>query len=208
MSRVSKREDMFYTLLQELSREIVKAAELYDKIISEYPVSEQDVKVMKDIEVECDEMVDNILQQLYESFITPFDREDIFELVQRMDNVVDNMEHIVRRFTLYHVSSSRPESVELAHITLEATRQLEDLFVHLPAFKKDKTVMDDVRSVHHIEDRGDDVYHDALARLFDETDSTPTHLLKWKSIFDRMEDTIDECKYIATIVSNVVLKNA
>ncbi|MDD5799693.1 MAG: DUF47 family protein [Coriobacteriales bacterium] len=208
MSRVSKKEDMFYRMLSEQSQKLVEASDVYVDIIQNYPDSAGSIPQMKRIETEADTLVHDILVKLYESFITPFDREDIYNLTQHMDDVVDNEEHIVRRLSLYHVKNMAPEATELAVLTQQATQELKVLFDHLPYFKKDSAVMEQVQKVHTIEDRGDDVYHDAIGRLYDEKDATPTHLLKWNTLFNRMEDTLDACKAVSSIVSNVVLKNA
>ncbi|MGN0286470.1 MAG: DUF47 domain-containing protein [Atopobiaceae bacterium] len=208
MSRVSKKEDMFYRMLSEQSQKLVEASDVYVDIIQNYPDSAGNIPQMKRIETEADTLVHDILVKLYESFITPFDREDIYNLTQHMDDVVDNEEHIVRRLSLYHVKNMAPEATELAVLTQQATQELKVLFDHLPNFKKDRAVMEQVQKVHTIEDRGDDVYHDAIGRLYDEKDATPTHLLKWNTLFNRMEDTLDACKAVSSIVSNVVLKNA
>lgn len=208
MSRVSKKEDLFYRLLQEFSQKVVEAGDIYYEIIEGYPESVARIPEMKQVEVECDEKMKNLLVELYKSFITPFDREDIAALVNRLDDVVDDMEHIVRRFDLYHVSAERPEALELAQCARDATKELKVMFDVFPTFKKDSAVMEQVKKVHDIEDKADDIYHAAIARLYDETDSTATHLLKWNTLFNRMEDCVDSCKAVATIASNVVLKNA
>lgn len=208
MSRVSKKEDMFYGMFSDLAKQIVRASETYVDIIENYPESQGRIPEMKRIETESDEKVHNLLVQLYESFITPFDREDIFTLTEHMDDIIDDEEHIVRRLSLYHVNKVAPEAKELAILTLEAARELDVLFQHFSDFKHDRVVMEEVEKVRKIEDRGDDVYHEALGRLYDEHKATATHLLKWNTLFNRMEDTVDACKAVSSIVGNVVLKNA
>lgn len=208
MSRVSKKEDLFYELFSQLADKLVEASEAYADIVQNYPDSAGRIPEMKRLETESDAQVHELLAKLYESFITPFDREDIFNLTQHMDDVVDNEEHIVRRLSLYHVKTMAPEASELALLTRDAACELKVLFDHFPNFKKDAAVMQQVEKVHKIEDRGDDVYHEAIGRLYDERDASATHLLKWNTLFNRMEDTLDACKAVSSIVSNVVLKNA
>lgn len=208
MSRVSKKEDMFYSMFKELANKIVEASETYVDIVENYPASQGRIPEMKRIETESDDMVHNLLVKLYESFITPFDREDIFSLTEHMDDIIDDEEHIVRRLSLYHVNTMAPEAKVLAGLTLDAAKELQVLFEHLPNFKRDKVVMEQVEKVRKIEDRGDDVYHEAIGLLYDDHDATPTHLLKWNTLFNRMEDTLDGCKAVSSIVGNIVLKNA
>lgn len=208
MSRVSKKEDLFYRLLQDFSQKVADAGDIYYQIIEGYPESVSRIPEMKQIEVECDDKMKNLLVELYKSFITPFDREDIAALVNQLDDVVDDMEHIVRRFDLYHVSAERPEALELAACARDATKELKVMFDVFPTFKKDSGVIKQTKKIHDIEDKADDVYHAAIGRLYNETDATATHLLKWNTLFNRMEDCVDACKGVATIAGNVVLKNA
>ncbi len=208
MSRVGKKEDLFYGLLLDLSKQIQKTGVLYQKLFDEYPDSIPHIPEAKRLETDCDKMVGELLAQLYESFITPFDREDLNALALKMDDIVDDMENIARRLQIYHVGTMRPEAVELAHLARQATDELVALFECFPRFKKDPELMDHVHQIHLIEDHGDDVYHSAIARLYEENEAPATHLLKWNTIFNRMEDTIDAIKDVASIVSSVVLKNA
>lgn len=208
MSRVRKKEDLFYSLLEDLCAELDRSGDAYLDIFESYPDGIEKIRTMKDIETGCDEMVHNLLTKLYESFITPFDREDINELALKMDDVVDDMENISRRLEIFHVGSMRPEAVELARLANQGTTELREMFAHLPNFKKNPVVMEQAHKIHKIEDQADGVYHDAIARLYNENEAPATHLLKWNTIFNRMEDTVDDIKLVSTIVSNVVLKNA
>jgi predicted phosphate transport protein (TIGR00153 family) len=208
MSRVSKKEDIFYTFLKQESKSVVGASRLYQQIFEDYPASVGTIPEMKRLETENDHLVHDLLTQLNESFITPFDREDISALALKMDDIVDGMESVTRRLVLFHVGTMRPEAVEMAHLTNDAVRELDVMFEHLPDFKKDPVVMEQTRKVHDIEDQADDVYHGALARLYEEVSAPPVHIMKWSTLFDLMENTLDKCKHVSTIVSSVVLKNA
>ena len=208
MSRVRKKEDLFYSLLEDLCDELDRSGEAYLDIFESYPDGIEKIHTMKNIETGCDDKVHTLLTKLYESFITPFDREDINELALKMDDVVDDMENISRRLEIFHVGSMRPEAVELARLTDQGTTELRKMFAHLSNFKRDPVVMEQTHRIHEIEDQADDVYHDAIARLYNENDAPATHLLKWNTIFNHMEDTIDAIKLVSTIVSDVVLKNA
>ena len=223
MSRVRKKEDLFYSLLEDLCAELDRSGEAYLDIFESYPDGIEKIRTMKDIETGCDDKVHALLTKLYESFITPFDREDINELALKMDDVVDDMENISRRLEIFHVGSMRPEAVELARLANQGTTELRKMFAHLPNFKKDSVVIEQAHKIHEIEDQTSNdntnlmvvevarrifgVEH-AIARLYNENEAPATHLLKWNTIFNRMEDTVDDIKLVSTIVSNVVLKNA
>lgn len=208
MSRVSKKEDQFYVLFQELADKMVVAADCYYDIVSTYPKHANRITEMKDYEIDCDREISKIFDLLNNSFVTPFDREDISALILKMDDVVDDMENVSRRYELFHMNATYPEAEQMAALGRDAVHDIQVLFQHFSNFRKDKEVQKQAGMIHDIEDQGDHVYHSALAKLFDEENVTATHLLKWDTIFGKMEDILDDCKTVATLVANVVLKNA
>lgn len=207
MSRVKRKEDVFYRLFREYAEKIATTAELYLRIFTEYPSSKSLIGNMKGYENVCDEQAKRIFIELGNSFITPFDREDISALTKRMDDVVDYMEAASSRLDLFAVEEMRPEAVRLAEITVQAIGELAKIMDRLSDFKKDQTVMELALGVDVIEDEGDAVYKTALADLFRE-DVATLEIMKWSRILDRMELAIDACEHACDIVQGVVMKNA
>ena len=142
-----------------------------------------------------------------ESFITPFDREDINELVHAMDEVPDLMEDVSARFLLFRVTEMRPEAKEVAAITVQATNKLQELFEHLPQYRNDQTVLDCIVEIKRLEDEGDVSYRQGLARLF-EPGADPIETQKWKALLDGMEGVLDAVCEVANVVQGVLMKNA
>ena len=208
MSRVKRREDVFYRLFREYGEKLVATGEVYKKIFSEeYPSNRLLIRSMKDYENVCDDQAKKIFMELSNSFITPFDREDISVLAKRMDDVVDYMEAASSRLDLFGVEDMRPEAIKLADITVQAIGELAKIMDRLSNFKKDKTVMELALGVDAIEDEGDAVYKMALADLFRE--GVPTlEIMKWSRVLDRMELALNACEHACDIVQGVVMKNA
>jgi predicted phosphate transport protein (TIGR00153 family) len=208
MSRVKRKEDVFYRLFREYGEKIVTTAEVYKKIFSDdYPATRPLIRSMKDYENVCDDQAKKIFMELSNSFITPFDREDISVLAKRMDDVVDYMEAAASRMDLFAVTEMRPEAVRLAEITVRAVDELSKIMDRLSNFKKDPTVMELALGVDVIEDEGDAVYKTALADLFRE-DVPTLEIMKWSRVFDRMELALNACEHACDIVQGVVMKNA
>lgn len=207
MSRVKRKEDVFYRLFREYAEKIATASELYMRIFREYPTSKALISGMKDYENICDEQAKKIFIELGNSFITPFDREDIGALVKRMDDVVDYMEAAASRLDLFAVERMRPEAVKLAEITVQAVAELHKIMDRMSNFKKDSSVMELALGVDVIEDEGDAVYKTALADLFRE-DVPTLEIMKWSRVLDRMELALDACEHACDIVQGVVMKNA
>lgn len=208
MSRVKRKEDVFYRLFREYGEKLVATGEVYKRIFSdEYPVPATLIHSMKDYESICDDQAKKIFMELSNSFITPFDREDISVLTKRMDDVVDYMEAAASRMELFDVQKMRPEAVRLAEITVQAIGELAKIMDRLSNFKKDPTVMELALGVDVIEDEGDVVYKNALADLFRE-DVPTLEIMKWSRVLDRMELALDACEHACDIVQGVVMKNA
>ncbi|MEE0027902.1 MAG: DUF47 family protein [Atopobiaceae bacterium] len=208
MNRVKRKEDVFYRLFREYGEKIVTTAEVYKKIFSDdYPATRPLIRSMKDYENVCDDQAKKIFMELSNSFITPFDREDISVLAKRMDDVVDYMEAAASRMDLFAVTEMRPEAVRLAEITVRAVDELSKIMDRLSNFKKDPTVMELALGVDVIEDEGDAVYKTALADLFRE-DVPTLEIMKWSRVFDRMELALNACEHACDIVQGVVMKNA
>lgn len=208
MSRVKRKEDVFYRLFREYAEKIMAVAEVYKKIFSnDYPATRTLIHSMKDYENVCDDQAKKIFMELSNSFITPFDREDINVLTKRMDDIVDYMEAAASRMDLFAVTNMRPEAVKLAEVTVQAVGELVKIMDRLSNFKKDGTVMELALGVDVIEDEGDAIYKTALADLFRE-DVPTLEIMKWSRVLDRMELAINACEHACDIVQGVVMKNA
>ena len=123
-----------------------------------------------------------------------------------MDNIVDGLENVSARFKLYDIDAMRPEAVEMAKLILEATRHLDSALAKFSDFKKDASILKHTKATNDVEDQGDLVYRDALATIFREHGQT-VDVIKWKSLMDKVEDTLDACKDVANAIQNVIVKN-
>ena len=206
MSRVKRKEDVFFQLFQEFSALTVSTAELFLEIVEDYPNSIDRIPEVKEFETKGDDQVTKIISTLNSSFITPFDREDISALALDMDNIVDGIENVAARFKLYDIDAMRPEAVEMAKLILEATRHLDSALAKFSDFKKDASILKHTKATNDVEDQGDLVYRDALATIFREHGQT-VDVIKWKSLMDKVEDTLDACKDVANAIQNVIVKN-
>ena len=207
MSRVRHIENQFFDKFIELAHEVASSAEVFHAIASDYPAQKYRIAEVKDYEVKCDAITRETLTLLENSFITPFDREDINHLVRELDHIADGMDNVSARFDLYDIDRMRPEAVQMAELILRASRELSDLFDHFENFKKDPTVREKMHTIGAIEDEGDTVSRQGLANLFRDT-TDAIEVIKWKSLIDTLENTVDSCKAVANVVRSVLVKNA
>jgi uncharacterized protein len=197
------REEKYFTLLSQLAAEVKRGGEIFEKIFQNYDNHTRYAEEIKAVEVTCDEMGAKIMQKLNSSFITPIDREDIFLLVTELDDVIDMITDLARRLDIYSVSGPRPESAEIAAVLCRATSELADVFA---LFEEQKSVGEHLRHINQLEKRGDALYSEAIRRLFKE-EKDPIEVIKWMSIFEELENSIDRCKDVAEALEAVVVKN-
>ena len=207
MSRVRHIENQFYDKFIELATEVAAASEVYSDIAHNWPAKKARIPEVKEYEVKCDAIMRETLTLLENSFITPFDREDINLLVRELDHIADGMDNVTARFDLYDIDDMRPEAVQMTDLTLQACTELRELFEHFENFKKDPVVREKMHTVGTIEDEGDTVSRHALANIFREHNDA-VDVIKWKSLIDTMEATVDSCKSVANVVRSVLMKNA
>lgn len=207
MSRVSRKEDQFYEMMLSLSKNVLAAVTLWDEITRNWPESKDRIPEVKAIEIRCDADENAILDELNTSFITPFDREDLNAIAHNLGEVGDLAEGTSARYDIFDVHVMIPEAAEMTGLVVDCMTEMVKLFEHFSDFKKDPTVRELAKKIGAIEDQGDIVYRNALGRIFNEPDN-PIHVLKWKSLLDPMERTLDYCKAVTNTVLAVIMKNA
>lgn len=207
MFGLKKKEDIFYTLFIDYARKIEIAGEKFLDLLQNYEDVEDKVEKIKTLETECDQYAHDILNKLNVAFITPFDREDIYNVTKQMDDIVDCIEEASNRFVVFDVKQIRPEALEIGNLILKCTQELVVLFEHLPDLKKNNLVKTQIIEVNRLENEGDVIYREALMKLFRE-DINPVELIKWKHILEQLENSLDSCENVANIIEGVAMKYA
>ncbi len=207
MALGKKKEDAFFVMFKDFSKALVVMAEKFGNIINDYCNIERTVADLKMAETECDVKTHNILEKLNESFITPFDREDIFTLTHQLDDIADLLEDIACKFVIFDVSQLRNDAVEMGNIIVDAVKQVQVLFEALPDAKKTDEAKAAVIEINRLENIGDAVFRRALTKLFKE-ESDAIVVIKWRELYDNLEDTLDACEHLADTVEGVMMKNA
>ena len=201
---LAPREREYFDLFEEAGANIARAGDLLDRLFVEWP---DQGSLMRDIvtcEQEGDRITHDIIQRLNSTFVTPIDREDIYALASALDDIVDFVEEVADFLALYRIEAPMEQAQQLAHILHEATRQIAQAVPRLRTFR-------DIRhftvEINRLENEGDRVVRQALASLF-ERGIDPMLVIRWKDIFERLEDAIDSCETTANILEGIVIKNA
>jgi predicted phosphate transport protein (TIGR00153 family) len=208
MSRLSAifapKEREFFNLFEEAGNNCVLAASLLERMLDVWPDHGELGRDVVVCEQEGDRITHDIIQRLNQTFVTPFDREDIYALISALDDVIDLIEETADTFVLYRIEAPTATAVEQAAIIVKQVELLHDALAHLKGFKGlDKYWIE----VHRLENEGDDIVRAAIAALFyDETD--PINLVRWKDVYGLLEDTIDKAEDVANIIERITIKHA
>jgi uncharacterized protein len=199
------KEEKFFVMFREMSHNIIVGAELLKDMLDNFddPVASQ--RKIKDIEHKGDTITHDIIRKLNKSFITPFDREDIYALASALDDILDLIDASAQRFVMYKVAKPTPESKELAFLILKACQTI-DKAVHVLGGKVEPVSALCIE-VNALENEADRVCREAIMRLF-ETEKDPIQLIKWKEIYETLETATDKAEDAANILESVVVKNA
>ncbi len=208
MARLSQlfapKEREFFDLFEEAGANIVRAAGLLEKLLEEWPEQGELAREVRDCEHEGDRITHDIIQRLNHTFVTPIDREDIYALASALDDIVDFIEEVSDFLGLYRIEATMDKAIEMGQILHEAARAVAGAIPRLRTFKD---IHHYTVEVNRLENDGDRVLREALASLF-ERGIDPMLVIRWKDIFERLEDAIDACETTANILEGIVIKNA
>lgn len=203
MFRLIPREEKYFGLLAQLAGRVREGGEVFARLFDDFSNRHAYAEEIKSIERECDELGAKITQRLNSSFITPIDREDIYLLVTELDDVIDMINDLARKFDIYGVAEPHKDAVEVAKILSRATVEIEGAFRML---ERHEGLGEHCHTIRQLEKQADALYNDEMRRLFrDEKD--PIEVVKWKSIYEELENSVDRCKDVAEALEAVVVKN-
>ena len=208
MSRLSQvlvpRDREFFDLFEEAGGNIVRGAELLEQMLREWPEHAGLAREILICEQEGDRITHDIIQRLNNTFVTPIDREDILELASKLDDIIDFTEEVADFLGLYKIEAPFEQAQKLASILLDSCRQVAQALSRLRGFKD---ISHYTVEINRLENDGDRVVREALAALFD-NGIDPMVVIRWKDIYERIEDAIDATEHVANILEGIVLKNS
>lgn len=201
------REENFFDLFHQMGVVLVECTRAFVDLLKQLPDSETGAKRIADLEHQGDEITHHTVERLHMTFITPFDREDIHELISRMDDVADYVHATAQRFQMYGILSVPKEVFELADICVRSAEQVQKGLVHLQHLKDPQELMKICVEIHRLENEGDQVLRAGVAKLFREENDVK-QLIKLKEVFELLEGVTDYCEDVANIFEGIVLEYA
>jgi predicted phosphate transport protein (TIGR00153 family) len=197
------RDEQFFDLFNKMADEINSAAVLLEEMLATDPPEQHKARLIKDAEHRCDALTHDTIQRLHRTFVTPLDREDLYALATSLDNVMDAIDHAAALIHLYQIQVVRPGARELAHTVSASASRLHSA---LEALAEKKPVQPHAVEINRLENEADRAYQQAIRVLF-ETETDPIVIIKWKELFDVLEQITDACEDVANVIEGVVVKH-
>ena len=200
------KEMKFFTLFNQQAENMCVAAKYFNELVSTGNFNEDTVAQMHRIEHEGDIISREVSVMLNKTFITPFDREDIYELSNNIDNVVDSINAITKRMGLYKLT--KPDAIlkQFAVIIDQSSLSIRDALKYFDNMKNVTRVQTYCSDVNRLENLGDQLRDKAIVELFEKS-TDPIHILKWKEIYETAENTIDLCDHVGKTIYSITVKN-
>ncbi|MGH9838531.1 MAG: DUF47 domain-containing protein [Blastocatellia bacterium] len=205
MFRLLPRDDKYFDLFNQLAAHITESAKLLQTLFSDFGNRAGYADKIKEIEHEADIITHDIIKKLNQTFITPFDREDIHALASGMDDIIDAIEYTSRRVILYRVEEPTGHTSKMTGVLVRIVAKLEEGVNALE--KNGQGVLQACSGIHALENEGDAYHHEAVDDLFSNETNAVT-IIKMKELYAKMERTIDKCEDVSNTLESIVLKNA
>jgi predicted phosphate transport protein (TIGR00153 family) len=202
--RLIPREERFYDDFTAMAQQIRHGAELLDQMLQPDRPLWDKADEIKEIEHKCDFLTHEIIQRLNRTFVTPLDREDIHTLARSLDDVMDAIDASATILRLYQIDAVRPGARELAHLVRQSAEQIVPA---MQALEGRKGVAEHAVEINRLENEADRAHQAAVRSLFKE-EKDAIAIIKWKEIFDFLEQATDRCEDVANVLEGVVVKHA
>lgn len=204
----NKKQDEFFIMLLESAEIVNEAAVELKNNLKCLDTTEEWIKKISDLENRGDELVRTLVKELNDAFITPIDREDIYEIVNEMDNILDLTNSLVHRFIMFDIRESTEELESVCNILVQSTQELVSLMKELMIHGcGSKEINEKIINISKMESEADKIFRITVQKLF-KCEKNPIEIMAWKEIYQILENVVDNCEKVANIVERVVIKNA
>jgi predicted phosphate transport protein (TIGR00153 family) len=202
--RLLPREDEYFTLFSQIGVKIGEAADLLLEMMkSDHSQFEMYTKRIKNVEHACDDLTHAITLKLNKSFITPFDREDIYTLSVALDDIVDYIDAASRAILMYDIREATEHARRFAVVIQSLSFEIKAL---VDSLSKPHNITTHLVEIHKLENEADDIYFQAVGGLF-HNETEPLTLIKWKELYELLENATDRCESVANIIESIILKH-
>lgn len=205
MARISlvPQNREFFRLLERASDNAVVIARQLVRLLDEFPSDGGVLREIKELEHEGDRLTRELVDLLNRTFVTPFDRDDLYRLAGALDDVCDHVDEAAGNIAGFGVEEVRPKAKEQAQVILRSAEKLHEAVERLEGFKDASSQLHALRD---LEDEGDRLNRDAVSELFSSSDD-PIDVIRWKDIHEQLEEAVDACENAADVLEAILVKN-
>jgi len=205
--RLLPHDASFFAHFEHQGKKTVEGCRAFLEMIEQPGNMETRAERVKQIEHECDEITHAVVEALHKTFITPIDRNDIYTLITKMDDIMDFVEAAADRLALYEVQTMTKEVGDLARCLVQSAEHVLGAVSSIRDLGKPNGILQHCIEINRLENVADGILRSALARLFRE-EKDPIAVIKWKEIYETLETATDRCEDVANIIEGVVLENS
>jgi uncharacterized protein len=205
--RLLPRETSFFDHFEQLGAKTVEGCRAFLELVEDPSKMAAKAKQIKAIEEECDSITHRVVENLHKTFITPIDRNDIYRLVTKIDDVMDYVEAASERLALYEIRTTTKEVADLGRVLLASTERMLEAIAGLRNLKNPQVILEKCVEINRLENEADALLRGTLAKLFKEEKDAVT-IIKWKEIYELLEIATDRCEDVANIIEGVVLEHS
>jgi len=206
------KDKAFYELFDKAAENTSNAAnclhDFFIKFGNKSACFEDEARRIKDLEHIGDQITHQTIEMLNRTFVTPLDREDIYLLITKMDDILDLMDGAASRIQLYKIDSITPEAIAFAEVLKKAGEILKHSITTMRNIKNYREIIKHCVEIHTLENEGDQLLQKAMMNLFEKEKDDPIKVIKWKEIYENLEVATDRCEDVANIIEGIVLKYA
>ena len=205
--RLLPHDASFFTFFEQQGKKTVEGCRAFLAMVEEANNLQSHAQRVKQIEHECDDITHAVVEQLHKTFITPIDRNDIYRLITKMDDIMDFVEAAADRLALYEIPTMTQEVGELARCLVSSAEHVLGAVTSIRDLKRPNGILEHCIEINRLENVADGILRSALARLFRE-EKDPIAVIKWKEIYETLESATDRCEDVANIIEGLVLENS
>ena len=202
-----KNEPNYYEILYQMAQCSHRASIQLDEMMYDFTDVAKKARKIHDVEHECDDLLHKLVHELNSAFITPIDREDLIAIGSGLDDVMDGVEDVANLFDILSIQQVEETAKEMSGLCVTICKALADAVKEFESFRSSKKLNKLVIEVNRLEEKGD-VFHRSITRtLFSSEDRPVLEIMKWKEIYDGLEDIYDICEDVADVLENTAVKN-
>ena len=204
--RLIPKEESFFDMFEQVANTLLAGAAVLVEATTRFETLGENAKRLERLEHDADQLTHELMEKLNRTFLTPLDREDIHQMASEMDDIMDLMEAATERFILFKIQRMMPQAQEIAKVIQQQVQELHRVMPQLRHLKRN-SIMPHCIEINRLENVGDRLLRDAFASLFDGSHE-PLTVIKWRELYELMEQATDKCEDVANTIESIVLKNA